>query len=68
MIEDAIGIIKPIAAEAHDSSGDSDSERARRKRLEAKYRVVGDDVDGEAPREMLARLEAKLAAKRKAGN
>lgn len=68
MIEDAIVIIKPIAAEAHDSSGDSDSERARRKRLEQKYRVVGDSIDGDAPRAMLARLEAKLAAKRKSAN
>jgi hypothetical protein len=60
MIADAISIIKPAAVALHEDSDESESEKRRRERLEEKYRSVGDSKV-ETAREMLARLEAKLA-------
>jgi hypothetical protein len=52
----------PIAT--HDPTGESEDKRTKRKRREAKYREVGDTMEAESPREMLTRLEAKLATKK----
>ena len=60
LLQDAITIIKPLAMQSHDSE-ESAGKRAKRNRREEKYRVVGDAVEGISAREMLDRLEKKLA-------
>jgi hypothetical protein len=62
MIEDAIQIIKPAAFSL--SEEENPAKRAKRERQEARYREV-DEVKRETPREMLARLETKLAGRAK---
>jgi tetratricopeptide (TPR) repeat protein len=60
MLEEAIAVIKPAAFELH---GDEANPKKKKKQEEEreKYRQVGDDST-ETARDMLARLEKKLAA------
>jgi tetratricopeptide (TPR) repeat protein len=62
MIEDAITTIRPAASSAH-KSDDDPVERARRQMLRQRYRFVG-ATQNESAREMLIRLERKLAERR----
>lgn len=59
MIEEAITIIRPVASSAH-AGDDNPAERARRQRMRERYRLVG-NTQNESAREMLTRLERKLA-------
>lgn len=61
MIEPAIEAIAPAAFGSHDPEEESKREKKRREKAEEKWREAG-EVKTETPREMLARLEAKLAA------
>ena len=63
MVDEAITIIKPIAVQAHDSTGKSEKKRERRKRLEAKYREVGDRVDADLHATCWHGLKRKLRPK-----
>lgn len=63
MIEDAITIIRPAAYRLPHRDNESDGERRRRERREDRYRDAG-EVRRESAREMLVRLEARLAAGR----
>ena len=63
MIEDAITIIRPVAYVLPHRKGESAKEKKRREEREEKYRGAG-EVKRETAREMLARLEGKLAAKK----
>lgn len=60
LIEAAIEAIAPAAFSAHDSSGDSESEKRKREAAEEKWRQAG-VAKTESPREMLKRLEALKA-------
>jgi tetratricopeptide (TPR) repeat protein len=64
MIREAITIIKPIAVQAHDPTGESTGKRNKRERLKRKYRRVGESDDEDTPLKMLKRLEAKLPSSR----
>jgi tetratricopeptide (TPR) repeat protein len=66
MIEDAITIIRPVAYLLPHRKDESPKEKKRREEREEKYRGAGEQKR-ETAREMLARLEARLAAKKKAG-
>jgi tetratricopeptide (TPR) repeat protein len=60
LIREAIAIIRPVAlAQPHDDD-ESRGERRQRERLEERYRRAGQERH-ERPREMLARLEQRLA-------
>ena len=61
LIEAAIHAIRPAAFAAHDAGDESEKEKAKREKLKEKWRVAG-ELKSEPPRDMLARLEAKLAA------
>lgn len=61
LYEAAILAIRPLAFRAHDPQDESAKEKAKREKLEEKWRPVG-SVKTEHPREMLARLQAKLSA------
>ncbi|HEU0098246.1 MAG TPA: hypothetical protein VFQ67_05655 [Allosphingosinicella sp.] len=63
MIEEAVAIIRPVAYELPHRKGESAKEKKRREEREEKYRGAG-EVKRETAREMLARLERKLAAKK----
>ncbi|HEX8241497.1 MAG TPA: hypothetical protein VF574_17305 [Allosphingosinicella sp.] len=63
MIEEAIAIIRPVAFVLPHRKGESAKEKKRREEREEKYRGAG-EVKRETAREMLARLEGKLAAKK----
>jgi tetratricopeptide (TPR) repeat protein len=66
MIEDAIAIIRPVAYALPHRKRESAKEKKRREEREEKNRGAG-EVKRETAREMLERLERKLAAKRKGG-
>ena len=59
LIEAAIHAIRPAAFAAHDPDDETEKQKAKRLKREEKWRVVG-ETDGERPRAMLERLEAKL--------
>ena len=63
MIEEAIAIIRPVAYVLPHRKGESAKEKKRREEREDKYRGAG-EVKREGAREMLERLERKLAEKR----
>jgi tetratricopeptide (TPR) repeat protein len=63
MIEEAIAIIRPVAYVLPHRKGESAKEKKRREELEEKNRGAG-EVKRETAREMLARLEGKLARKK----
>ncbi|HYJ82283.1 MAG TPA: hypothetical protein VEW26_05495 [Allosphingosinicella sp.] len=63
MIREAIAIIRPVAYELPHRKSESASEKKRREEREEKYRGAG-EVKRETAREMLVRLENKLAAKK----
>ncbi|MET1111685.1 MAG: hypothetical protein ABWX67_09190 [Allosphingosinicella sp.] len=63
MVEDAIAIIRPVAYVLPHRKGESAKEKKRREEREEKYRGAG-EVKRETAREMLARLEARLAKKK----
>jgi tetratricopeptide (TPR) repeat protein len=63
MIGEAIAIIRPVAFVLPHRKGESAKEKKRREEREEKNRAAG-EMKRETAREMLARLEAKLAAKR----
>ena len=62
MIEDAIAIIRPSAYVLPHRKSETEKEKKRREELEDKYRGAGEHRH-ETAREMLERLERKLAAK-----
>jgi hypothetical protein len=64
MIEEAVTIIRPVAYVLPHRKNESAKEKKRREEREEKYRGAG-EVKRETAREMLARLEGKLAAKKK---
>jgi tetratricopeptide (TPR) repeat protein len=64
MIEEAIAIIRPVAYVLPHRKNESAKEKKRREEREEKFRGAG-QVKRETAREMLARLEGKLAAKKK---
>jgi len=66
MIEEAIAIIRPDAYRLPHRKNESEKEKKRREEREEKYRGAG-QAKRETAREMLARLEQRLAAKRKGG-
>lgn len=61
LIEAAILAIRPAAYRTHDPDRETEKEKIKRERWEEKWRRAGTEKV-ESPREMLARLEAKLAA------
>jgi hypothetical protein len=61
LIEAAIDAIAPSAFGSHDPEGESEAKRKKRERAQEKWREAG-EAKTETAREMLARLEAKLAA------
>jgi hypothetical protein len=63
LIEAAINAIAPAAYRAHQSEDESEKDKAKREKSEEKWRVAGETKPTERPREMLARLQAMLAAK-----
>lgn len=63
MIREAIAIIRPVAYVLPHRKGESAKEKKRREEREEKNRAAG-EVKRETAREMLARLEAKLAGKK----
>lgn len=63
LIDAAIAAIAPAAYRAHQSDDESEKDKARRERIEEKWRVAGETKPAERPREMLARLQAMAAAK-----
>lgn len=63
MLEEAIAIIRPVAYVLPHRKGESASEKKRREEREEKNRGAA-EVKRETAREMLARLEAKLARKK----
>jgi tetratricopeptide (TPR) repeat protein len=63
MIEDAVAIIRPVAYVLPHRNGESAKEKKRREEQEEKNRGAG-EVKRETAREMLARLEGKLAKKK----
>jgi predicted Zn-dependent protease len=63
LIEDAIAIIQPLVFGTHHIDRESEKEKLKRERWEEKWRRAGAEKV-ETPREMLARLEAKLASTR----
>lgn len=63
MIQEAITIIRPVAFVLPHRKGESAKEKKRREEREEKYRGAG-EVKRETAREMLARLEGKLAGKK----
>jgi tetratricopeptide (TPR) repeat protein len=66
MIEEAIAIIRPEAYRLPHRKSETEKEKKRREEREEKNRAAGQSKR-ETAREMLVRLEARLAAKRKAG-
>ncbi|MEO7178383.1 MAG: hypothetical protein ABIW83_06025 [Allosphingosinicella sp.] len=64
LIEEAIAIIRPVAYVLPNRKEESPKEKKRREEREEKYRGAG-EVKRETAREMLARLETRLAAKKK---
>jgi tetratricopeptide (TPR) repeat protein len=60
LIEDAITIIKPAAVKLHGEGEESERQKQRRERAEKRWREVGHE-EKETAREMLVRLEEKLA-------
>jgi tetratricopeptide (TPR) repeat protein len=64
MIAEAIAIIRPVAYVLPHRKAESAKERKRREEREEKNRTAG-EVKRETAREMLARLEARLASKKK---
>jgi Flp pilus assembly protein TadD len=65
MIQEAVATIKPVAFELH-GSDENAKKKKKEEELREKYRVAG-DTRTETPREMLERLEKKLAQMRPAG-
>ncbi|HYD38748.1 MAG TPA: hypothetical protein VEA60_14110 [Allosphingosinicella sp.] len=65
MIEEAIAIIRPVAYVLPHRKDESAKEKKRREEREEKYRGAG-ETRRESAREMLDRLERKLAAKPRA--
>ena len=63
MLEEAIAIIRPVAYVLPHRKGESAKEKKRREEREEKYRGAGEQKR-ETAREMLQRLERKLAEKR----
>jgi tetratricopeptide (TPR) repeat protein len=63
MIPEAIAMIRPVAYVLPHRKGESAKEKKRREEREEKFRGAG-EVKRETAREMLARLEGKLAAKK----
>jgi tetratricopeptide (TPR) repeat protein len=63
MIREAVAVIRPVAFVLPHRKGESAKEKKRREEREEKYRAAG-EVKRETAREMLARLEGKLAAKK----
>ena len=63
MIREAIAVIRPVAFVLPHRTGESAKEKKRREEREEKYRAAG-EVKRETAREMLARLEGKLAGKK----
>lgn len=62
MIQEAIAIIRPVAYVLPHRKGESAKEKKRREEREEKYRGAG-EAKRETAREMLTRLEGKLAKK-----
>jgi hypothetical protein len=60
-VEDAMYMIMPAAFGAHQSDDETEKQKAKRERREERWRQAGKDKH-ETPREMLARLQAKLTA------
>ncbi|HYW17014.1 MAG TPA: hypothetical protein VE891_12790 [Allosphingosinicella sp.] len=63
MIREAITILRPVAFVLPHRKGESAKEKKRREEREEKFRGAG-EVKRETAREMLARLEGKLAGKK----
>jgi tetratricopeptide (TPR) repeat protein len=63
MIREAVAIIRPVAFVLPHRKNESAKEKKRREEREEKYRAAG-EVKRETAREMLARLEGKLAGKK----
>jgi tetratricopeptide (TPR) repeat protein len=63
MIPEAIAMIRPVAFVLPHRKGESAKEKKRREEREEKYRAAG-EVKRETARELLARLEGKLAGKK----
>ncbi|MEA3066361.1 MAG: hypothetical protein QOJ27_2822 [Sphingomonadales bacterium] len=63
MLEEAIAIIRPVAYELPHRKGESAKEKKRREEREEKNRGAGEQKR-ETAREMLARLEGRLARKK----
>jgi hypothetical protein len=61
LIEDAIAIIQPLTFGTHHIDQESEKQKIKRERWEEKWRRAGAEKL-ETPREMLARLAAKLAS------
>jgi hypothetical protein len=61
LIEDAIAIIKPAAYALHDEEDDDPKKKARAERRREKWREAGINPHQETARQMLERLEARLA-------
>ena len=66
MIPEAIAIIRPQALSSRHRKSESERERKERERREERYREAG-KTRHETAREMLARLESKLAQASKSG-
>jgi tetratricopeptide (TPR) repeat protein len=64
MLPEAIAIIRPVAYVLPHRKGETAKEKKQREEREEKNRTAG-EVKRETAREMLARLEARLAAKKK---
>ena len=60
MIEDAVNTIRPLAYAIRSDDELSPKQKAKEERDKARFAIAGDE-DTETPREMLARLEKKLA-------
>ena len=65
-IESAIAVIKPAALTMRHDGDESERERRRRAQRQERFRTAG-RVQAETPREMLTRLEARLAQGAAAG-
>jgi len=61
LTEDAIAIIRVAAYAARDDDPKNEKEKQKQDKMRAKYRLAG-EIDHEQPREMLKRLEAKVAS------
>lgn len=61
MIREALAVIRPLAFTQRPDSELSPAEKARREKDKVRYAMVGQDIERETPREMMDRLEKKLA-------